>query len=548
MARLFMSGFEVASFAEWTASGGAVSIQSTTKRSGSNAMRVNGLSSGVESSCVAQQETNDATGDFRFRSFLRVTTLPSAETTILMMGPESRGDSSRHRLWVTMDASGVLRGYASTGGGNVQLTGTTTISTGTWYRVGMRMYNTPAGGSQVGEVQLDGTTFATNSTLTYSGGFRGILLGGNIRTESVTGGDWFFDDVALNDGSGSFQTGWAGDGSIVTLFPSGAGDNNAWTRAGTDSGANWSQVDDNPPNSTTDYVTSNTLDQIDDYALTDTPSEIGSSATINVVQVVPAFAGSAGTDTNAAFVPRVKASASGTVEELSEINPGDSQWRVGHRVGVRNWSGLTIYDQPGASTTAWTKATLDTAQIGFRLSTVDTNPAWITSLWMTVDYTAGLTAVTLSRDVKWRVRNSSSQEGLPVSDISNAGAWTRSDTGATTNLYTVLDDAIEPGSSDYVQSPADPSSAVFEVKVTNLTDPTSSTGHYVHFVYGKDVSGGTTVNLKVDLVQATTVIATQQLNNIAVYPVEGSIVLSGAEADAITDYTNLRLRFTATTG
>jgi hypothetical protein len=548
MARQFTSGFEVASFTEWSASGGAVSIQSTTKRSGNNAMRVNGLTSATESSVVAQMDSVDATGDFRLRTYARFTTFPSAETSIIVMGPEGRGDTSRHRIWATIDASGVLRAYASTLTGNVQISGTTTLSTGNWYRIGLRMSNSPSAGSQIGELLVDGSTIATSSTLSYSAGFRGIVLGGNLRVETVTGGDWYFDDVALNDATGSFQTGWPGDGNVVTLFPSGVGDNTQWTRGGSDSGANWSQVDDNPPNGITDYVTSNTLGQIDDYALTDTPTEIGSSATINCVQLLTYFAGAAGTDTNAAFVTRIKASASGTVEELAEINPQDATWRTGSRGGLRQFSGMTLYDQPGASTTAWTKATLDTAQIGVRLSTIDTNAAYLSAIWLTVDYTAGLTAVPISRDVRWRVRSTSAQDALPVSDISNAGSWTRSDTGATTGLYTVLDDAIEPGSSDYVQSPADPTSAVFEVKVANISDPGSSTGHYVHFEYGKDVAGGTTVNLKVDLVQGTTIITTQQLNNIPAGWNEGVIALSGAECDAITDYTALRLRFTASSG
>jgi hypothetical protein len=56
------------------------------------------------------------------------------------------------------------------------------------------------------------------------------------------------------------------------------------------------------------------------------------------------------------------------------------------------------------------------------------------------------------------------------------------------------------------------------------------------------------VNLKVDLVQGTTIITTQQLNNIPAGWNEGVIALSGAECDAITDYTALRLRFTASSG
>jgi hypothetical protein len=51
----------------------------------------------------------------------------------------------------------------------------------------------------------------------------------------------------------------------------------------------------------------------------------------------------------------------------------------------RNYA-LTLYDLPGASTDSWTKATLDTAQIGVR-HTVDngTNAVNVSTLWLLVD-------------------------------------------------------------------------------------------------------------------------------------------------------------------
>jgi hypothetical protein len=91
-----------------------------------------------------------------------------------------------------------------------------------------------------------------------------------------------FDDLAVNDTAGTLNNGQIRDGRVVLLVPTGAGSNTALTRGGTDSGANWSQVDELPP-SMTDYVYSATAATRDTYALSDLPAGI---ASINVADVV----------------------------------------------------------------------------------------------------------------------------------------------------------------------------------------------------------------------------------------------------------------------
>ena len=127
------------------------------------------------------------------------------------------------------------------------------------------------------------------------------------------------------------------------------------------------------------------------------------------------------------------------------------------------------------------------------------------------------------------------------------GSWTGSPTNTTGNRYQNIDEATR-SDTDYVRSENDPSSSVSVFGLSAVTDPVSSSNHIVRYAYQKNETGGGapgTVNLTVDLREGTTVIATQTHNDIATGFVAGTFTLTGGEADNITDYTNLNVRFTA---
>jgi hypothetical protein len=136
------------------------------------------------------------------------------------------------------------------------------------------------------------------------------------------------------------------------------------------------------------------------------------------------------------------------------------------------------------------------------------------------------------------------QFARPDGDVS-VGAWT-TNAGGTTNLFQTIDEA-SAGDADFVRSELSPSSSAYECSLSDIEDPQSSAGHVVRYRYAKDAAGGQTVDLTVQLRQGTsTVIASATHTNISETVTAGSFTLSGAEADAITDYTDLRLRFIAT--
>jgi hypothetical protein len=141
------------------------------------------------------------------------------------------------------------------------------------------------------------------------------------------------------------------------------------------------------------------------------------------------------------------------------------------------------------------------------------------------------------------------QFGRPSTDTTRE-AWEEDD-GTTASIFDQIDE-VAADDGDYIRSALVPTSDVYVTKLTAVTDPLQSTGHTVRYRYGKDAASGAQIDIIVQLRQGYvsegtpgTLIAAQTHTNVAVFPVAGSIVLSGAEADAITNYADLFLRFVA---
>jgi len=135
------------------------------------------------------------------------------------------------------------------------------------------------------------------------------------------------------------------------------------------------------------------------------------------------------------------------------------------------------------------------------------------------------------------------QTARPISDIS-AGSWT--DEGGVDNdgnLYTSLDETSQDGDSSYVSG--GDGAGDFEVKLGSMNDPGSSVDHTV-YVWAKAVGSGPSERASIALYQGATKIANIAVNQIISrtdYTLYSS-TLSSADADAITNYTDLRVRVT----
>ncbi len=143
------------------------------------------------------------------------------------------------------------------------------------------------------------------------------------------------------------------------------------------------------------------------------------------------------------------------------------------------------------------------------------------------------------------------QFGRPSADTYNGDGWVEDD-GTAVAIFDQIDEAVLDD-ADYIKSPVAPTSDVYVTKLSNLEDPVSSTGHTVRVRHQKDAAGGAVVNLTAELRQGyvseasqgtliATVMSAVALSDVATTT---TYTLSGAEADAITDYTSLYLRFLA---
>jgi hypothetical protein len=123
------------------------------------------------------------------------------------------------------------------------------------------------------------------------------------------------------------------------------------------------------------------------------------------------------------------------------------------------------------------------------------------------------------------------------------------DDGGTTDIFDQIDETVADD-ADYIRTGLAPTSDVYVTKLTSVEDPVSSANHVVRYRYGKNTTGGAQIDLIVQLRQGYTnegapgtLIAAQTHTDVGAFPQAGSFTLSGAEADSITNYADLYLRF-----
>lgn len=142
------------------------------------------------------------------------------------------------------------------------------------------------------------------------------------------------------------------------------------------------------------------------------------------------------------------------------------------------------------------------------------------------------------------------QFGRPSADTYRDAAWTEDD-GTTDALFGEIDESVA-SDTDYIKTSVAPTSEAYVTALTTVEDPISSSGHVVRYRYAKSAAGGAAVDLTVELRQGYvneagqgTLIATWSHTDISDVFTTQTQTLSGAEADSITDYADLFLRFVA---
>ena len=146
------------------------------------------------------------------------------------------------------------------------------------------------------------------------------------------------------------------------------------------------------------------------------------------------------------------------------------------------------------------------------------------------------------------------QYATPSADQTD-GTWVDQ---AASNVDMYLD--IVPGTpgtigagddTTYITSEANPSASACEFDLSTIEDPASSTGHIMRWRRQKSATGGGVINLTVELRMASTggngtLINTFADNTLPDAFATTTDTLTGGEADTITDYADLQIRFIAT--
>jgi hypothetical protein len=164
------------------------------------------------------------------------------------------------QLYLNWSAPGFLSVYR--GNGTLLGTGTISLIPGYWYYIEFSFSIADSGGSF--ELRVNGNTSISGSGLDTRNAGTGIADSFQFRNNAA---QMYFDDVyAKSDGT------FLGDCRVECLYPSGAGAETQWTPV---SGANYQNVDETPANGDTDYNKSNTVGQVDTYAMADLVAATG---------------------------------------------------------------------------------------------------------------------------------------------------------------------------------------------------------------------------------------------------------------------------------
>jgi hypothetical protein len=253
------------------------------------------------------------------------------------------------------ESDGTVRAYVATAGGSNPSSFTLiglasgTIPGNAWTNIEVHLI-AATGATGTCEVKINGATVlsvATVRTCQTNANFGNMGLQ-FARISNATGGAstsyLAFDDLRVNDTTGSVNTGWCGDEKILMLTPSAAGDSSQFSRGGADSGNNWGQVDDTPPNALTDYVYDTVTGHLDLY---NTPT-----VTVVSVSAVEVLMQAFNVDGSGGSINLVTKSPAGQSDGGAQNLTGTPQYL--HR----------LLDTDPADSAAWTQAKINDLQVG----------------------------------------------------------------------------------------------------------------------------------------------------------------------------------------
>lgn len=367
MARLATLGFELQSTTpgvEYTSgSSSGLTISTSIVNGGLASMRVN-PTSGFR--WFGQVFSASLVGTATYvRTYIYIAAAPTVGVCEVIRMYASGAAAQRGGIELNADRTLTLRDQAG-----VAVASSSALTLNQWHRVELyAQQSTTSMTARVNGVQFALTVAATIGT------YDAVYFGSPTTAASF---DVYFDDIAINDTTGSSQISWPGAGKIKMLVPDG-NTTNGWqnTTGGAGSSNNYTLVDETTPNDATDFVQTATS-ATDQYTMS--ASGLTSGDTVRVVHAGFRFANDIA-DPAKQFIFTVVHASSSDIQ--SPITPNSTTWKTNNVTTAFRYP-YTSYFETGS--TAWTNTTLDSLQIALGVSSTGTQKIRISKVWVMVDY------------------------------------------------------------------------------------------------------------------------------------------------------------------
>lgn len=413
MARLFTSGFELNSMTaghEWTTTGSTgASIATGAKRSGTYGLKVLNPTSGVRGGTGQDLSASSNLTTLFARFYLNIQTLPNVAASVF--GFLQTAGSLSVQDFVRLETSGALTWLV---GGTAGIA-SSPLSTNTWYRVEVKYDSSGGAGAHVAEMKIDGSVIGTLTGQTFTRANELACAVGNVGGSATTTGEWWIDDVAVNDTSGSAQTSYPGEGSVVMARPNAAGDSTILVKGGSSPAAtNWQSVNESPPDDGVTFVgrvTGSASTQTDDYNVSDPVSDLGMKASDTVTLVQLSMRGGSNNASLIAarqYTYRLKSASGGTVLTSSAIGFNINGWTTNGTTApklpqltsysINNGTGAPLTDNSGIPWPVQGTNSLTNLQIGMQNGQTSSasQTCQITAVWLTIDFVPGPLTATIT--------------------------------------------------------------------------------------------------------------------------------------------------------
>lgn len=388
MSWAYRTGFEWQSLVagvEYTEVIGSPTIDTTIKRSGASSLHVGGSIPTGEYWGWDHNITALATGWYRWGFYIdnQNDDANVATTFDLFLTAANAITCQIVRSGAAYTAEVFINDYATS-------LGTFSAGIDGWHVLEIYYDTSPANGSEKVTVRYDGADQITRTDLTLtSKTINNIQLGVyNGTAGAITGTDVYFDDIGINNSSGSVNNSWCGLGKIVMALPTGAGDNAATTGI-------YSYINEVPPSNTatsgSTMIELDTNGTIGDYNVTDSSTlGIDSHDTIVGIQVMARVREENTTGAPSAYTLRIKSASGGTVAATGSVDAGNATART-NPSATTAFGNMLISETDPTTGVAWTPTgtnSIDNMQIG-GASQDDTPDVWILAMAAMIEYTEG---------------------------------------------------------------------------------------------------------------------------------------------------------------